>query len=442
MTDMQLFQNERPGRAVARMAVPALLTSMISLLYNLTDTYFVGLLRDTSQLSAVSLSMPVMWAISALCALLSAGAPQVISLLMGAGEMDSARRARSFSLWGTLLLSVILTPAALLLFVPVLRLMGAQGDTLLHARRYLLPILLCSPITALQSVASGHLRTDGKNAQSGIGSIIGVTGNILLDPLFIFGFRMGVSGAAVATCLGSLMALVFMLFCLRKDPSLRPMRPEKKIVKRILAMSMASTVSTLITSLTVAFSYTLTSDFGDGAMAAVSVGSRLYSIAVTLISALCFSIQPFVGFNYSAGAKSRMQSAMKVCFLAAMSIGVTAGLLFAFAGDTLMALFSDDPSVLSFGGIMMLSFALAAPIAAPQMMANMYLAATGRAFRSLIAMMARQTFFLMPAMYIFRAIWGFQGIAWVYPVSDLLAGVLAVILCLIPGTKKPQPSSK
>lgn len=435
MKGHELLAREKPWLAVLKLAIPAMLGTLITLIYNLTDTYFIGLLRDTAQLSAVSVAMPYMWAVSALTSLCCAGAPSVISLLSGAGDTGGAKSCRSFAVFATLGLSLALLAPSIVLIKPTVGLMGIAGESGAHASDYLMIVMLFGCVSAAQGALQGVLRADGRVALATIGSAIGVLLNIALDPLFIFAFDMGVKGAALATGFGNLASLIFFTILARREISLKSALPGWKIAKKVASLSLTSIITSLIMAATMGCTFGMASELGDGFIASISVCSKVYSVIMTLASALAFGIQPFIGFNYAARATVRVRSALRFSLIIGSAMCAFAALAFVLFGDSIIAAFSDDASVLESGANLLRAFAISTPIAALHMTALMYLSATGQAKKSLLAGLGRQLIFFVPALLIIRALFGTYGMIWAYPISDILSTALAGALCFI--NKRP-----
>ncbi|MDO4741184.1 MAG: MATE family efflux transporter [Eubacteriales bacterium] len=423
-----LLAREKVGRAVGKLMLPAVLTSMISMIYNFTDTFFIGLLRDTEQLSALSLSMPLMWLYGTLPSLISAGMPQVISLKMGAGDRQGARRAASFGVFGTLLLSALVTPLGLVFLRPALGLMGAQGAVLEHATEYL-KIILYGMVFSTGGAMLSVLRAQGKAQLAGIGSALGIVVNILLDPLFILGFDMGVTGAAAATVLASLSTCVYGAIAARREFSLREANPGRETAKKMMSLSLSSCATSVLESLIVAFSFALAAGYGNGVVAAVSVGSKLYTFLCSLVWAISFSLQPLVGYNYAARELPRLKRALGVSLLIGTGVCLAAAAVFLLLPEPYMRLFTEDATVIWAGTKMIRYFAIGAPLLALNMSCLMLLSATGKALRSLIAGVGRHIGILVPALFLLRHFFGMDGIILAYPVTDILSTVLALCLC-------------
>lgn len=424
-----LLSSERVGRAVAKLALPSILSTMISMIYNLTDTYFIGLLRDTAQLSAVSVAMPVMWLVSALAGMIGNGAPQLISMKMGEGDAAAAEKCRSFCVFGNLLMSIIITPLALLATAPLLGAMGAEGAVLAHARTYLNIIIMGTAISASGTAMQSVLRSGGLTARASICSAAGIAANIILDPIFILALDMGMSGAALATVLGSAVAMIVGIVFVRGDISIRNAIPRRSDIARIFKLSLASTVSSIITSVTVGVSFTMASGFGTDVIPSISVASKIYSLVVSLVSAIAFSLQPFIGYNYAAGSIPRLRRGINSALGAGTAICLAGAASFLLLGDKYMALFTSEPGIIASGVDMLRYMAISTPVLALQMTCASYLSATGQVVKTMITTLGRQVIIFIPAMLILQAVLGLPGLMLAYPITDIAATVLAVILC-------------
>lgn len=424
-----LLSSERVGRAVAKLALPSILSTMISMIYNLTDTYFIGLLRDTAQLSAVSVAMPVMWLVSALACMIGNGAPQLISMKMGEGDAAAAKKCRSFCVFGNLLMSIIITPLALLAAAPLLGAMGAEGAVLAHARTYLNIIIMGTAISASGVAMQSALRSGGLTAKASICSAAGIAANIILDPIFILALDMGMSGAALATVLGSAVAMIVGIIFVWGDISIRNAIPRRSDIVRIFKLSLASTVSSIITSVTIGVSFTMASGFGTDIIPSVSVASKIYSLVISLVSAIAFSLQPFIGYNYAAGNIPRLRRGINSALGAGAAICLAGAASFLLLGDKYMALFTSEPGIIASGVDMLKYMAISTPFLALQMTCASYLSATGQVVKTMITTLGRQVIIFIPAMLILQATFGLPGLMLSYPITDIAATALAVILC-------------
>lgn len=438
-----LLSTERIGRAVAKLALPAVLSTMISMIYNLTDTYFIGLLRDTAQLSAVSIAMPIMWLVSALAGMIGNGAPQLISMKMGEGDMTAAKKCRSFCVFGNLLMSAVITPLALLAATPLLRVMGAEGGVLAHAQTYLNIIIMGTAISATGGAMQSVLRSGGLTSRASICSVAGIAANIILDPIFILVLDMGMTGAALATVLGSAVSMIVGIFFVRGEVSIRDAIPQRSDIARIFKLSMAATVSSIITSVTVGASFSMASGFGADVIPSISVASKIYSLVVSLVSAIAFSLQPFIGYNYASGNFSRLRRGVTAVLCAGTAICLVGAASFLILGKEYMALFTSEAGIIASGVDMLKYMAVSTPIIALQMTCASYLSATGQIIKTMIATLGRQIIIFIPVMLIMRALLGLTGLMLAYPVTDIVATIMSVILCAgdIASLYRKQPAA-
>lgn len=425
-----ILSAEKVGRAFWKLAIPALLTTLISQIYNLTDTYFIGLLRDTSMLSAVSLAMPVMWLVSAIGGMIGAGAPQLISLKMGAGDHDGAKRCRSFCIFGTLIMSLAITPVALMLIGPMLGLMSKDSAVCAYAADYLQIIVAATGISAVGGAMQGVLRADGRTRQASIASMTGIVTNIILDPLFILTFDMGMAGAAWATALGSAASLAVGMFYLKGEISIKHVMPRAADIGLIFKISLASTVSSVITAFTVGMGFAIAGSFGGNTMASISVCSKIYSVAVSIVNALAFSIQPFIGYNYGAGDHDRLLKGLATSLGIGTAVCLAGTALFALGGGLLMRAFTDDAALIAGGAKMLRYMAVGLPVCALLMNAMSYLNGTGKAMRTLAVAMAKQVLIFVPVMLIMQHFFGETGMMLAYPIGDIISTIPAVALCV------------
>lgn len=424
-----LLSAEKVSKAFWKLAIPALLTTLISQIYNLTDTYFIGMLDNTAMLSAVSIAMPFMWLVNALSGMIGAGAPQLISLKDGAGDKAASARCRSFAVYGTLIMSLIITPVAMFAIDPVLGFMTKDAEVAAYAAEYLRIIIGAISVSAVSGAIQGVLRAGGRTTHASIASIAGIVTNIILDPVFILAFDMGMAGAAVATALGSAVSLVVGIFYIRGEISLRNVLPSAADIALMFKISLASTISSVITALTVGASFTMASSLGGNTMASVSVTSKIYSTVVSVISALAFSIQPFIGYNYGSGNHVRLMNGLGISLFIGEAVGIVGTLAFIFGGNMFMRLFTADAALIATGAKMLRLMAIGLPVAAIQMNGMSYMSATGKAMRTLGVSLGRQIF-SMVLMLVLQHFMGETGLMLAYPITDIVATVPSVMLCI------------
>ena len=439
MTGHDLLANVRIGKTLLKLAIPAILTTLINVIYNMTDTYFIGLLRDTAMLSGVSFTMPVMWLCSAFTGIITNGAPQLISMYAGKGDHEGAGRMRSFAVYATLLMSLVISPLYALILRPMLSFAGADGASLEYGYRYLIVVVLAMPLTNVSVAMQSVLRSDGQSVKASVASIAGIVTNIILDPILILAFRLDMLGAALATAAGGVVSLIIGTVYTRGQFSVKLMKIPASDLRKTVALSLPNTITTVINCAIMFVGFKMGSTAGgDGLIASISVGSKVYSFAVSLIAAFAFSLQPFVGYNYASGDRTRLRKGVK----AAVIVGTTFSIVFmaislAF-GNKLIGLFSDDAAVLMYGTRMLRCLSAGIPVMMPLMTCQMYLSSTGSAKKSLVAGLSRQVLIFAPVLAILYSLIGIEGLFYAYPISDILACALSAALVFKPEEKKAR----
>ena len=291
------------SRAIIYMALPSVLSMLVNILYNLTDTFFIGKLNDPVQVAAVSISMPLFGFQMAIAGIFGSGGASYLSRLLGRKDFKQARETTTTAIFSVLLASIVVAIGGILFIPTFLRLAGASGEIFPYATRYLTIILLGSPCVMLKFAMVQLVRAEGSARQAMFGLIIGTGVNILLDPLFIFVFNMGVTGAAVATVIGQGLAMLYYVFYYRGKnslarPSLKYLHLRREIYKQILFIGLPASLGQIMMNVGNTISYNLASAYGDSVVASLGVASRVFSIPIFVFIGTSIGVQALIGFNY------------------------------------------------------------------------------------------------------------------------------------------------
>lgn len=270
-----ILKEEKPAVAVLKLGLPLVAGMFIMVLYNLVDTFFIGLLRDDYQLAAVNLAYPIMMISIAISNMIATGAGSLIARSLGKGDTEKAEHTVTVGILFTLIGSLIVTILGLLLLDPIVIGLGAQDNTFLYTKQYAFWLFLGTIFTMGNYTLGQLLRSEGSVRYSLIGMVVGTLANIALDPLFIFGFHLEIRGAAIATILGNAIGMTAsILVYLRKKSLLHPspkyIRPTKEIVREIFWVGVPATMETLLIS--------------------VAIGKAQYSFIITVIRQLALYV--------------------------------------------------------------------------------------------------------------------------------------------------------
>jgi putative MATE family efflux protein len=432
--------------SLVRLAVPTVLGILVQLVYNITDTYFIGLLDDYRQIAAVSLTMPVMLVSGALSHIFSAGAPSYISRLLGRKEYDEVKKTASFAFYTTVLMGIVITAITLVFLNPVVRFIGANDDTFSFTRDYLSIILFFSVIGMGGGTLQGLLRSEGAAKLASIGMVIGAVSNMLLDPLFILVFGMGIKGAAAATVIGNALSFLFfiLLLCRKNNQvSIAPKyyRPNRVMVKEVLAIGVPSSLSMVILSFSTVIYNTLAAGYGTYVVAGMGIMVKAQMMAVMIIMGISMGMQPFIGFNYGAQNFKRLFSGLRASIAAGTVICILFTVLFAVGARWFVRQFSSDAQVIGIGARMMRLAIIGLPFMSLQMTVMTYLQATGQALKAMIVNLSRQCLVLIPVILLLNYFFKLDGFLIAQPVSDLATTLLSLFLVL-PGILKLRCQSK
>ncbi len=433
-------------RAIMNLAIPSILSMMVNILYNLTDTFFIGKLNDPFQVAAVSISLPLFMLQMAMAGVFGVGGGSFLSRLLGRKDMKAAQETLSTSIFSSAVISVILGVIGIFSIPWFLRMVGASGMTMEHATKYMLYILIGSPMILLKFTFVQLLRAEGAAKEAMIGLFIGTGMNIILDPLFIFGFNMGVTGAAVATVLGNGAGMLYYLqFYLRKKSlvplTFRHMRLRWTCYKEILLIGIPASLSQVMLSVGNTISYRLASVYSDIHVAALGVASRVFTIPIFIFIGISIGIQALVGYNYGAHNYPRMKATIRMAVLISLSFSAVLTLIFALFPRELIMIFIKDEKIVELGTLTLQAYVYAIPIAAVSMIMMNSLQAMGKALPALIVSLSRQGIMYIPAILLLNKAFGFEGLVFAMPLADTLTTILSTTMLIFIVRKLKEPKT-
>ncbi len=431
--NVNLMTNAPVPKAILTLSVPTVLSTIVSLVYNLTDTYFIGLLDDPVQLGAVSLAFPVFMVIQAVGNIFGNGAPSYISRCLGAGKEDEARRTSSVSVYVSAGLTLIMTALCFLFMNPILHVLGASADTAAPTKAYLRVIIGFCFIMALQIILPSLLRAEGQVKEAVTGMIIGTVLNIALDPLFILVLHQGAAGAAWATVIGNFFAVVYYLMVFIKGKttlSIKPcdFRPSSRIFKEVLKIGMPNSISQVIMSFSNIILNNLAAGYGDYVISAYGVAGKLISMVYMITVGYVSGYMPFAGYNYGAKNIKRMVSALKFTIISGTILCLVLLVPFIWLAPAFVKLFTSDVLIIETGISFLQAYAWVVPFMAIQMSIMCTFQATGYAIHAMLINLGRQCLFNIPFLYLFNHLWGLTGLLYAQTGADICTTLLALII--------------
>lgn len=434
MDAKQAFENMPVAKAVLVNAVPAMLSMLVTLVYNVADTFFIGQTGDGMQVAAVSLATPVFLLFMAIGTLFGMGGTSVISRAFGEGKEDFARTVGSFCFWMSVLTGIL----CILIFFGmdyILQWIGASGNTEGYARSYLLYIAWSAPFVIISTTFSNIVRAEGKSTEAMNGVLIGTLLNIVLDPVFILWFGYGITGAAWATVIGYAVATAYYIFLLagnrsRLTFSMRCFNMKKETAGSVFAIGIPASLNCIMMSVSTIILNICLVAYGDHVVAAMGVASKVIMMVVLVQLGLGQGIQPLSGYNYGARRWNRFKAVMRFSCLVGLGIGVALTLLCGVFSEESVGWFIDSEGIREHGTSFVRILLLSGPVIGILFIYINALQAVGAAGYSFLLSISRQGIIFIPCLLLFNRIFHLDGAVAAQPVADILSLLLAVWLFL------------
>jgi putative MATE family efflux protein len=419
-----------PG-LIGRLAVPTIISMLVTSFYNMADTFFVGRI-GTSATAAVGVAFPVMAVIQALGFFCGHGSGNSISRKLGAQKNDAAEELAATGFFGGLLLGVLVLIFGLLFLTPLSRILGSTDTILPYTKEYLRIILIGAPWMTVQFVLNNQMRFQGNAFYAMIGVGFGAILNIILDPILIFGFQMGIAGAAAATVISQLISFCLLFAGVRFSGCipirLKNIRLSRERLREITGGGLPSLFRQGLGSVAAMTLNIAANPYGDAAIAAMSVVSRIFMFAISALIGFGQGFQPVCGFNYGAKKYGRVREAFWFCVkISTVFLGILAVLGFLLSGH-LIGIFRDDPEVIRIGTVAVRFQCATLILNGWIVMNNMMTQTMGKTFYASLLASARQGLFFIPALLILPWIFGLTGIQSAQAAADVFAFLLSVVL--------------
>lgn len=420
------------GGLILSLGIPSMVTMLINSIYNLADTFFVGQI-GTSATAAVGVIFSLNMFLMALGFWAGTGGSTLVSKLLGAQENDQADRIASTSVALSGLFGVVIALVGLLGGNPLLRLLGATETILPYARTYARFILLAGPFSASSLAMAQLLRAEGLSRESMVGQVAGGVLNMVLDPLFIFGFGWGIGGAAAATAISQVISWVLLYWnYFRKRTSIKLsiscISREIADYVQIFRIGFPSLCRHGCNMLANIVLNTVSGNWGDAAIAAMSICSRLLYLSNAVANGLNQGSQPVIGFAYGQKNFDRVKKtfwfAAKLAFLSMCAFAVV-GLTLA---PQLIGIFRDDPEVIRVGSTALRFICLALPFASFASAGNILFQMVEQPGKSSLLIFGRQLGVYIPALLILPRLLGLTGMQMSGPISDVIMGMITFVM--------------
>ena len=431
MDENELMGSLAVPKAVAQMAVPSVISSLVTVVYNMADTFFVGQTGDPLQVAAVSLTNPIFILLMAFANMFGMGGSAVLSMAMGEKNEARVRQASSFVTYASLLVGVMFAVILIVFMDPILAVFGANAETYDFARGYTLHIAWGAPFIIWSAAASFIVRAEGASREAMVGSMIGTIANIILDPIFITTLGQGTAGAAIATSIGNIMASAYYLWYFLKKSRVLSIRLSdftwrERIFSRICSAGLPTAIFSALMSVSTIVLNQMLVVYGNAPVAAIGIVFKANMFITFLQMGLANGVQPLLGYNYGAGNMARFRQVERFTKKCCLVVGVLATALYFVLREPIIRIFIDDDQVVAYGVQMLIAYMVSGPVIGILFVNMNCMQSVGHALGATVLSILRQGVLLIPLLYLLEAFLGLNGIIFGQSGTVYIAVVLSV----------------
>ncbi len=437
-----------PG-LITKLAIPTIISMLVTGLYNMADTYFVGQIPDkgTMATAAVGIVFPMMAVIQALGFMFGQGSGNFLARMLGAGKKREASEMASTGFALALICGILVMALGQIFLRPMAEFLASgdvDGETIDLTMQYARIILIGSPFMMCQFVVNNQLRFQGSATYAMVGLVAGAVINVGLDPLLILGLDLGVTGAAIATISGQVISFFILLAGSRRGEniklSIRNVKINGYYILQVLNGGIPSLIRQGMTAIASILLNRAAGQYGqEAAIAGMSIVTRVLMLMVSAMIGFGQGYQPVCSFNYGAGRKDRVRQGFWFCFRWGTAVLSGLALLCIIFAPEVVSLFRDDPDVVEVGSVALRYQAATLPLLAPIVMINMMLQSIGKGVKASITSSSRSGIFFIPAILILPHFFGLTGVEIAQAVADVCSIFLAMPLAISELRKMRDP---
>ena len=435
-----LFEQTPIPKAVMQLSIPTIMGTLVMVLYNLADTYFVGMVNDPIQNAAVTLAAPVLLAFNAVNNLFGVGGSSMMSRALGRKDYETVSRSSAFVFYCSLVSGVVCSWLSCLFNTPLLHMRGAEPDTIEATAAYMRWTVVCGAVPAILNVVMSYLvRSEGAAMHASIGAMSGCLLNIVLDPIFILpqGLGMGAAGAGLATFISNCVACLYFLILIRVKRgktyvciSPHKFKPNKKIVLEVFGVGIPASIQNLLNVVGMTILNNFMASYGSDAVAAMGIAQKINMIPMYVSMGFSQGVMPLISYNYASGNHKRMKKTF--LFSGAISVGFIVVVVFGYylGAGSLIRMFMNNEVIITYGTGFLRAFCLGLPFLCIDFMAVGVFQAVGMGKHALVFAIMRKVILEIPAIYILNYLFGMYGLAYSQFAAELVLAVAAVIVLI------------
>lgn len=429
----ELFEKAPVWKAYFIISLPVVFSMLVTLIYNMVDTFFVSGTQNADLVAGVSQCTPLFTLMLALGDIFGLGGSSIISRLFGQKADATAKNVSGFCFYAAIISGLIVTGLMFLFQTPILKMLGATDSTVKYASQYYFFIAWGAPLIILSLTPSNIIRTEGLALQSMIASVAGSIVNIALDPLFIFTFKMGAGGAALATVMGYVLSDALLIYYILKKStkltvSVRHVKIKRQLATSVFLIGIPASLTNLMQSYNMTIINRYLIDYGSKAVAAMGIAIKVNMIIMMIMVGFAFGAQPLIGYSYGAKDNKRLQKIIRFDLLVEVGFSALAAVFIIIFAPQLIGMFMNDASVVSYGTGMLRWFTLTTPFCGIVLVLTTCFIAMGKAVPSFVLSISRQGVIFTVVILITAACFGYDGIICAQPVADFLTAVVGIFM--------------
>lgn len=434
VSEKELFEDMPVPKAVAALAVPTIISQIVSMIYNLADTFFIGQLGDPYMVAAVTLVYPWFTLLTALGNLFGIGGSSMVSHFLGLHRRDGARRVSAFCFYGGIAATLVFSLLSFVFMEPVLHFLGASVESYGYASSYFFWVVVIGGVPTMMTLTMAHLlRGEGHARLASAGMMAGGFLNMALDPVLIFGAGMDVRGAAIATAFSNLASMLFfigVLYKIRRESalSMNPFDFTTRCAGQTISVGLAAALAITLANISAMTIVKLSSGYGDVAVAAYGIVKKIDQLPLCISTGLYQGFMPLVSYNYAAKNYKRMKDVAIFSWKAStvmLAFFVAAFLLFS---EPILDAFIDDHETSALGASFLRIACLAVPLTGVNAQISYTLQAMGRGLGSAALITCRQGFLNIPILCLMNRFVGLYGMIWTQLIVEVIMFPVSLLM--------------
>lgn len=434
----ELFESMPVTKAIFSLTIPMIISSIISIVYNLSDTFFVGKLNNPIENAAVTLVAPAMTLFYAITNLFGVGASSLMSRMLGLKDYDKVRKSSATGIYFGLFFSILLSLVTITFATPILKILGSGPDTYNVTKQYLFWTVGAGAVPGIMNILfSFILRSEGRPMLASFGAMSGCILNIFLDPFFIlpFGLNLGAAGAGFATFISNCVALLYYLVliaCLhgRTYVSLNPknISVKKDILGSIFVVGFPGVVQNNLNVISMTLFNNIAAGFGTVVVASIGIVNKLNQLPIQIIFGFSQGVMPLIGYNYASKNTLRVKETIKKIFEITLGSLAFVVLIYFCASKQLVGFFMENEEIKNIGSVFLKGIGLSLPFMCVDFVVVGISQSFGKGKYALLFAIFRKAVFEIPFILIFSKVFGLYGLAFITLIAEIFVSIIAIFV--------------